>query len=138
MRKDRFDKFVDNQLERLRLILQKKGHDYNAGEEDYDRLGNFKRIAKELGVEPLLVWFVYFKKHVDSVTTRVRTGRQESEPFADRCLDLIGYALLGAALETEREELEKMEVEIDDELLSIEARAEFATEYRKELKEANK
>ena len=82
--------------------MKGKGHDYTAGNDD--RLINFKEVGKRAGVSPLQCWLVYFLKHVDSICTRVSTGKQESgEPIEGRIADIRNYALLGLALIKEEE-----------------------------------
>jgi len=88
---------IDTVFTKCREVMDGKGHDYTAG--DTDRLINFKRGGNNLGVSPLTVWAVYFNKHVDSINTLVKTGKQESgEPVEGRIIDIINYALLGLAL----------------------------------------
>ena len=102
MTQKELSEFVERFFTDQKMIIVSKGTSYSgATNEVEDRLANFKRIASELGVSPLFVWFVYFKKHVDAVCTYVRCG-QESEPIRSRFLDLAGYALLGAALVEEK------------------------------------
>lgn len=96
---DKFSDFENKFLADMGTLLDTKGHDYAGGKApDVDRLGNFKKAAAEIGVSPAVVWFIYFKKHVDSVATFVKTGRNTSEPIYGRLLDIANYALLGAAL----------------------------------------
>jgi hypothetical protein len=89
-------------------LLNIKGNDYTQG--DADRLINFKRIAAELGVSPLLVWWVYFKKHIDAIAAYVKTGKIESEPLYGRFIDAQNYLYLGWALEVDDDKA----LEVDD------------------------
>ena len=95
--------FADGFVASMHAILGVKGPSYSgATDPTADRLGNFKRCAKAAGVTPMQAWLIYFQKHVDAVSTYVRTGLQ-SEPIMGRFLDLANYALLGAALVEEHE-----------------------------------
>jgi hypothetical protein len=78
-----------------REILDKKGASY-AGKSD--KLANFKRIAERLGVSPLVVWSVYFMKHVDAILQYVKDGVQSPEGIAENFKDARNYIDLGYAL----------------------------------------
>lgn len=79
-------------------ILAAKGRDYTAGTDHAeDRLGNFKSLAKRLGLTPMQVWAVYFAKHADAVLAYAK-GQTESEPIEQRLHDVANYALLGLGL----------------------------------------
>ena len=76
-------------------ILNEKGHDYSA---ENDRLGNFKRLAAALSLDPCEIWAVYTAKHCEAILTWVREKKLESESLRSRFIDLRNYAILGAAL----------------------------------------
>ena len=104
MTQDALKHFFDEFTCEMRNIMVEKGSSYSgATNATADRLANFKRVAKQMGVTPIQCWLCYFLKHVDSVSTYARTGH-ESEGFRSRALDLANYALLGAALVHEGEE----------------------------------
>jgi hypothetical protein len=75
-----------------------KGREYS---HEGDRLANFKRIASELDIDPLIVCWVYFKKHVDSIASYVKEKREGlSEPVRGRIVDAITYlGLLNGLIE---------------------------------------
>ena len=76
-------------------LLTVKGHDYTQGAEgDYGRLKNFYTGSEALGLTPLQVLGVYFKKHIDAVFTFIKKGQVESEPIEGRIYDCINYLLL--------------------------------------------
>jgi len=103
---------IEDIFTKCKKVMEGKGHDYTAG--DSDRLINFKSVANRTGVDPLVVWGIYFNKHVDSINTLVKTGRQESgEPVEGRIIDIINYALLGLALIKESEQGRMVEVTDD-------------------------
>lgn len=83
----------------LKLLVE-KGADYTDGK---DRLHNFKTISNDLGVSPLVAWFVYAYKHWKSIANYVRTGQSQSEDIRGRFMDLRNYLDLGLAIVTELE-----------------------------------
>jgi len=100
-----FDQIVGETIEQIRILSKVKGGEY-AG--DDDRLANFRRNAKNAGVEMETCWAIYAGKHWDSITQYVQdlqTGkvRERSEPMAGRADDLIVYLLLFKQMLRERE-----------------------------------
>lgn len=72
-----------------------KGFEYTEGRGDADRLTNFKTIAKELGISPFVVWYVYYRKHISSIVTFIKTGETKStEPLESRIMDARNYLAL--------------------------------------------
>jgi len=80
---------------RCEEVLVRKGADYSHSKETGDKLGNFRRIAKSLGLPARTVWCIYFLKHVDALIRWVKTGAVESEPMDGRFIDLRNYVDLG-------------------------------------------
>lgn len=104
-----FDKLVNETVETCKEIMVSKGGEYAHGE---DRLDNFKRNAAEMGLTPEDVWMVYFRKHLDAITTyvkdvRVGTVRPRSESIMGRYDDAINYLMLGKALIIDRRQNQK-------------------------------
>ena len=90
-RNEMIQKYQAEQME----ILQRKGHDYAAGEAEVNGNENFRIIAELLKGAPMdetTVWAVYFLKPVLSVVTFVRTRRVESEGMEGRMNDIAKYA----------------------------------------------
>lgn len=88
----------------MESILVSKGPSYSgAVDGTADRLANFKRCGVAIGTTPVQALWLYALKHVDSISTWVRTGH-ESEPIRGRLLDLANYCVLFAALLVEGEE----------------------------------
>jgi hypothetical protein len=80
-------------------IAKTKGNEYTQG----DKLDNFKRIAKELGIDAKMVLWVYLKKHLDSIANYIKIGRVLSEPIEGRIMDARVYlSLLRCLIEEER------------------------------------
>jgi len=96
MENKEFEELVGRARERQNKILRVKGKDYTAG--DPDRLANFKELAKELGVHPRVVWWIYFRKHISAIMAWIRTGKVESEGLEGRFDDAINYLYLGEAV----------------------------------------
>lgn len=72
-------------------IMKSKGEAYSGQE---DKLGNFKRCAKLSGNPIEKVWFVYFIKHFDALSSFIRGEYKDSEPIDGRIQDLINYLFL--------------------------------------------
>jgi len=100
-------------------ILDLKGKDYTQGSEDI--LKNFKTTARALvpvmegflarislhstlpreDTEKLaikVVWYTFFKKHLDAILSYLCSGVVESEGLVGRITDARNYLLLGAAI----------------------------------------
>ena len=90
-----FNIFIGNKILECRNILVAKGHDYTDGK---DRLSNFKIVAKQCGITPIQVWYVFLTKHLLAIETFVREGEVYSESMEGRFTDAINYLLLGEAL----------------------------------------
>lgn len=102
MLQEEFDNFKMEFFNDQNDLLTLKGHDYTGGG---DRLANFKEEGEALGVTPLQVWATFAGKHWRALCTFVRDGSLRSESVRSRFLDLANYALLGAALAAEEEQL---------------------------------
>lgn len=83
-------------------IAKTKGREYT----QRDRLDNFKRIGRELGVDPKVILWVYLKKHLDSITNYIKEGKVYSEPIEGRIMDARVYlSLLRCLIEEEKKEV---------------------------------
>jgi hypothetical protein len=95
-----FDKLLDKMIEEEREIGTKKGIEYTAQD---DRLDNFKRLGKELGLDPKVILWVYLKKHLDSIASYIKTNKTYSEPIEGRIKDARVYlSLLRGLVEEEK------------------------------------
>lgn len=92
MKTDQFNTIVTNARLRQDKLLKQKGDDYTR--HDPDRLSNFKRLAKDLDLDPKKVWAVYAGKHWDAVMAFIKTGKAESEAIEGRFDDLHNYLYL--------------------------------------------
>lgn len=87
---------------KLQLRVQ-KGEEYTLGNEDV--LINFKDTAKQVGLSPLQVWFIFAKKHFDAIGNYARVGVERSgEPVEGRIDDLEVYCMLLRGLIKEHKE----------------------------------
>jgi hypothetical protein len=92
---DLFHETVNN----LGVLSSTKGIEY-AG--DVDRLSNFKRLGKELDMDPERVLWVYLTKHLDAIRSYLRANCTLSEPIEGRIDDAILYLILLKGLIQER------------------------------------
>ena len=88
-------------IEQLSVL---KGGEY-AG--DVDRLANFRRNAKNLGLLNEQVWAVYAAKHWDAIQQYIMdlgkgTKRERLESISGRADDLIVYLILFKAITEDR------------------------------------
>jgi hypothetical protein len=91
-----------------------KGAEYSG---DDDKFANFKRIAKEMDSPLGLVWYVYFKKHLDSLNSFLKRWnkgekitdieKELSEPISGRIGDMIVYLFLIKGMIDERRQEEQ-------------------------------
>ena len=79
-------------------ILGIKGMDYTIGQQDSDKLYNFREVAKMIGIEALDVLTIYWLKHVFAILAFVKTKKAGSEPIGLRIADARNYLDLMAAL----------------------------------------
>lgn len=94
-------------LPRCMKIMKSKGMSYSGKE---DKLGNFKRVAEKVGkmmsagADPvIIVWYVYFCKHLDALESFLRKEYSDSEPIEGRIDDLINYLFLLVGIKREAE-----------------------------------
>jgi hypothetical protein len=95
MNNDEFEKFRTDFNGECTAMLVKKGPDYC---HSLDRLENFKEAGREWGVDPLVVWAVYFGKHIAAIRKYVKDRKTSSEPIRGRFMDARNYLDLGLAL----------------------------------------
>lgn len=101
----RYDALVQETVNMIAKLSALKGSEY-AGDED--RLANFRRNAKNLGVNMETVWAVYAAKHWDAVMQFINDlnaskARERMEPLSGRLDDIIVYCILFKAMLEERE-----------------------------------
>ena len=93
-----FDKLLDVMNKEECGIGDTKAREYTQG----DRLDNFKRLAKELGLTSKQILWVYLKKHLDSIANYIRIDADckegeapaLSEPIEGRIMDARVYLSL--------------------------------------------
>ena len=91
-------RYIEELIDSCLGLLADKGAEYSRGEEDVN--SNFKRVAEAIGSDPISVAYVYFLKHIDSITNYVKTRETPSgEPIEGRIHDAINYlAILGSLI----------------------------------------
>lgn len=103
-----FDKLLESMFKDEREIGQSKGVEYTRGR---DRLDNFKRLAGELDLDAKIVWWIYFKKHVDAILHYVVTGESDAEGIESRITDARVYlSLLRGLVEDGIQEQREIEI----------------------------
>lgn len=100
MNKNQFRLMLDATYKNLVNLTASKGEEYSR---DSDQLANFKRLATELGLEPEVIWAVYFTKHIDAIKSYVKTQKELSEPIGGRIDDAILYLVLLKGLISDRQ-----------------------------------
>jgi hypothetical protein len=101
---EEYARVVKETVEQIHRLSELKGGEY-AG--DVDRLANFRRNAKNLGLNMEDVWAVYAGKHWDAIMQYVRDlregkKRERLETIEGRMDDLIVYLVLAKAMYRER------------------------------------
>lgn len=99
-----YDRLVQQTVDTIRELSNLKGGEY-AG--DIDRLANFRRNAKALGLANEQIWAVYAAKHWDAVMQYIKDlgenkERKRLESIAGRADDLIVYLILFKAILEDR------------------------------------
>jgi hypothetical protein len=95
-----FDELVERTYSEIQTLISVKGGEYA---NDTERFENFIRNGKRLDLHRLIIWAVYFNKHVDAINSYVATlqkgqVRESSEPIEGRFIDAIVYLLLGLGM----------------------------------------
>jgi len=89
------DPEIDSFLLDCFKTMEVKGKDYTLGNNDIDRLYNFRKVGGFIGLDMAKVWSVYFSKHIFAILNFVKTdGQSESEPIEERIKDAVVYLLL--------------------------------------------
>jgi len=97
-----FQEFADLQAsthDEIKVLTTTKGVEYA---NSADRLANFKEVAREVGVKPEVVAWVFLTKHMRSIAQFIKSGQTHSEPIHGRIVDAILYLeLLDALIQEE-------------------------------------
>jgi hypothetical protein len=97
---EEFDSFQTELHLQIEDLMDKKGSEYA----HVSRFENFETEGRESGVDPLLVAWIFFKKHYRAILYYVNHGKLESnETIHGRFLDAIAYLELMAGMAAERE-----------------------------------
>lgn len=103
MNNDKFYALLEKMVLQERETMVGKGREYTIGSDD--KLANFKNVARDCGLTPLQVWFVYASKHWASICNFVKDGVEASnEPIDGRIMDMRNYlALMQAIVQENRQ-----------------------------------
>lgn len=81
----------DDIIGEMRDLLVNKGREYAS---DADSLANFKS-GDDIGVDPLQLAWIFANKHVSSVKSYIKHGKEfSSEPIEGRIQDAMNYLFL--------------------------------------------
>lgn len=92
-----FNELLKSSENRKLMLRVQKGEEYTRGDEDV--LANFRCIGKQIeGIKltpnnaAMVVWFVYFHKHLDALVNYIKVGKERSnEPITGRVDDMQVY-----------------------------------------------
>lgn len=95
-----YNKFREDMFAEASKISDNKSIEYTISNED--KFYNFKHVAERLGITAKQALMVYVLKHVDAICNDAKTGKTHSdETTYQRCLDVVNYMVLYAALDKE-------------------------------------
>lgn len=102
MTQDVFDKLIEALTEERKKIVSVKRPDYILKSRDV--LDNFKRQSSEIDVDPLVVCYVFLRKHISAIGAYAKSPDVvHSEPIRGRIADAINYLELFHGLVQERQ-----------------------------------
>jgi hypothetical protein len=98
-----FDKYQEDLLAQVVKMKDTKGKEYA---HSVDRFANFNRLADRLSQPNVVIAWIYFMKHIDSIESYVREGKTFStENIQGRIVDAITYlTLIGGMIEANKHE----------------------------------
>jgi len=97
---EEYNKFREDMFAEASKISDNKSIEYTISNED--KFYNFKHVAERLGITAKQALMVYVLKHVDAICNDAKTGKTHSdETTYQRCLDVVNYMVLYAAMEKE-------------------------------------
>lgn len=106
MTNEEYLRFIHDKLESIKSLIEKKNHDYTAG--NSDALYNL-RDAEDIGLSPMHGLILRMGDKFKRLKTFTKTGSLAvvGEGASDAFSDLIGYSLMGLALleETQAKEM---------------------------------
>ncbi len=95
MTKQEFVQVTDNNLAKIRGVIEKKNNDYAGGAKETDPFKNF-REAEDCGIEPLIGLSLRMGDKLQRLKTFCRDGKLQvsNESIEDVFFNMIGYSLL--------------------------------------------
>lgn len=92
MTTEKFNKIVEDQLDRIKNMLIKKAGEYNLEE---DRLGFFKRAAGLAQITPEQALYGFLLKHIVSVSDMITSGKDyPKDLWLEKITDVENYLIL--------------------------------------------
>ena len=106
MNQKELDELMEKMIVEEKAIMDRKGPDYT--NDNLDRMANFKEIAEEYGVSPLLVLGIYLSKHLSSIRKYCTGKKLTGEGIRSKIADSRNYLvfLRGFVEEIEQEQSE--------------------------------
>lgn len=96
MTRDERLKIVEDTVKRCMDIMGSKGIEYSRGEVDVN--SNFKRVGEAVGIDALVICYIYMAKHWDSLASYVKTRDGGSEGIQSRLDDMHNYLFIFESL----------------------------------------
>ncbi len=91
-----FDEFQQGLIKEVVGMRDTKGLEYANSE---DRFANFRRLCDQTGIKDYQVAYIYLVKHLDSLASFMKHGREfSSEKIRGRIVDAIVYLTLIAGM----------------------------------------
>ena len=104
MKDKEYQKLRDRFLKETLDLSDLKRIEYTEGNQNDNVLWNFENIATSVGLKPMQVLSVYLHKHLSSLKSYFKEGKEYSEPIQGRISDIINYLLLMVAMLQKYEE----------------------------------
>lgn len=100
--------FIEKEFEKIMSICKTKGIEYSNSTEDANE--NFKKLSRELGMDPKQILWVYHQKHNQAISNFLKDGVSHSnESIEGRIHDAILYHFILLSLIAEEKENVKKE-----------------------------
>jgi len=106
MLKKDFIELYKKMEEKEHEIMWTKGKEYTQSDQETDMFANFHRTAKDLGLDPKQVCWIFLRKHLDSIVSYIKDGKEHSdEKIEGRITDARNYlAILNGIIQEQKKE----------------------------------
>jgi len=120
MKYEEYNAFRKEFFVKASQISDSKSIEYTISNED--KFYNFKHVAERLGISAKQALIVYVLKHIDAICNDAKTGKTHSdETTYQRCLDVMNYMVLYAAMEKDNPNANNIEPSRDSSSKDISA-----------------